>query len=358
MDLERILSVAVKGGASDIILKVGSLPRFRYQGQLVGLNNSDPVTDQMFRSWLDTIVPKHLKAKLIGIDDLDFAFENSQGSRFRANVFRQRQSFGMVLRVINSHVRTLEELQAPDAISNLTNLKRGLVLVTGATGSGKSTTLAAMIERMNSVKPVHIVTVEDPIEFIFQEKMATVNQREIGIDAESFATAMRSALRQNPDVILVGELRDKETTETALMAAETGHLVLSTLHTADAVESITRLMSYFPPHQHTSLRLMLSQSLRAVVSQRLVNRADRKGLVAAHEILISSDAVGAMIREGKNHMISNHMQSQKQDGNVLLNEALLKLVRENIVDPEEAYRKAVDKNSLLEMFKRANVKYA
>ena len=348
MDLERILSVAVKGGASDIILKVGSLPRFRYQGQLVGLNNSDPVTDQMFRSWLDTIVPKHLKAKLIGIDDLDFAFENSQGSRFRANVFRQRQSFGMVLRVINSHVRTLEELQAPDAISNLTNLKRGLVLVTGATGSGKSTTLAAMIERMNSVKPVHIVTVEDPIEFIFQEKMATVNQREIGIDAESFATAMRSALRQNPDVILVGELRDKETTETALMAAETGHLVLSTLHTADAVESITRLMSYFPPHQHTSLRLMLSQSLRAVVSQRLVNRADRKGLVAAHEILIVNALVEEQILKAESFerlkdAIANGVDSSEMR---TFDQSLIDLVLREVITEEEAINHATNRKDM------------
>lgn len=348
MDLERILSVAVKGGASDIILKVGSLPRFRYQGQLVGLNNGGQVTEQMFKSWLDVIVPAHLKSKIGQIEDLDFAFENSTGNRFRANVFRQRQMFGMVLRVINGYVRTLEELQLPEILTNLTNLKRGLILVTGATGSGKSTTLAAMIERMNAQKPMHIITVEDPIEFIFQEKAATVNQREIGIDASSFATAMRSALRQNPDVILVGELRDKETTETALMAAETGHLVLSTLHTADAVESITRLMSYFPPHQHASLRLMLSQSLRAVISQRLVGRADKKGLVAAHEILICNALVEEQILKAESFdmlrdAIANGADSE---GMKTFDQSLIDLVVREIITEEEALNHASNRKDM------------
>ncbi|RYZ51092.1 MAG: PilT/PilU family type 4a pilus ATPase, partial [Proteobacteria bacterium] len=265
MNLEKILKVAVRGGASDIILKPGALPRFRFQGDIINLADGENVTDALMAEWISAIIPSHLKSKLQNLQDLDFAYTSALGGRFRVNLFRQKQGYAMVMRVINNHIRTMEELQLPKKLHSFAEEKRGLILVTGATGSGKSTTLASVIEKINSTKAAHILTIEDPIEFIFKEKKATINQREIGIDTESFPAALRSALRQNPDVILVGELRDKETTETALMAAETGHLVLSTLHTLDATESITRLMSYFPPHQHTSLRMMLSQTLKAIV---------------------------------------------------------------------------------------------
>jgi twitching motility protein PilT len=348
MNLEKILKVAVRGGASDIILKPGALPRFRFQGEIINLADGETITEAMMVDWITAIVPLHMKAKLNELRDLDFAYTSANSSRFRVNLFRQKQGYAVVMRVITNHIRTMEELQLPKIMHTFAEEKRGLILVTGATGSGKSTTLASVIEKINTTYSSHILTIEDPIEFIFKERKSTINQREIGIDTESFPAALRSALRQNPDVILVGELRDKETTETALMAAETGHLVLSTLHTLDAVESITRLMSYFPPHQHTSLRMMLSQTLKAVVSQRLVARSDGKGMVPAIEILIANEVVKETILKSDNFDVLKDTirNSRNTYGMQSFDQSLLNLHKLGVITAEEAIRNASKKKDL------------
>jgi twitching motility protein PilT len=280
--------------------------------------------------------------------DADFAYQTPDGTRFRVNLFRQRQALGMVLRVISGHIRSLEELQLPAVLRRLTDERRGLILVTGATGSGKSTTLAAMIQRINAERAAHIITVEDPIEFSFKDNRSTINQREIGIDAESFASALRAALRQNPDVILVGELRDQETVETALMAAETGHLVMSTLHTTDAAESLTRMMSYFPPHQHTILRQMLASTLVAVISQRLVQRIDGKALVAANEILINNATVRDVILKSE-HFDAIHTliaDGGSTYGMQSFDDALIALYESGVISRDQALTQASHRDNM------------
>lgn len=348
MNLEKILKVAVRGGASDILLKPGIVPRFRFQGEIIALSDGEQITEAMMAEWIGIMVPAHMKPRLKELTDLDFAYTSGTGGRFRVNLFRQKQNYAMVMRVINNHVRTMEELQLPKIMHTFASEKRGLILVTGATGSGKSTTLASVIEKINTAQSAHILTIEDPIEFIFKERKSTINQREIGIDAHTFEAALRSALRQNPDVILVGELRDKETTETALMAAETGHLVLSTLHTLDAVESITRLMSYFPPHQHLSLRMMLSQTLRAVVSQRLVARIDQKGMVPAIEILIANEVVKETILKSDNFDVLKDTirNSRNTYGMQSFDQSLLGLYQQGIISAEEALKHASKRKDL------------
>lgn len=348
MRIEEILKVAVSGGASDIILKAGARPRFRFQGELFDLSDGKIIDSATMKDWIATLVPKHQKPLLHELVDLDFAFTSEEGYRFRINLFRQRQSYGLVLRVINSHIKTMEELQLPKIMHSFAKEQRGLILVTGATGSGKSTTLASIIEKINQTRSSHIITIEDPVEFVFKEKKSTINQREIGIDTAGFEQALRSALRQNPDVILVGELRDKETTETALMAAETGHLVLSTLHTMDAVESLTRLLSYFPPYQHESLRMMLAQTLRYVVSQRLIPRSSKKGLVPAIEIMASNEVVKETILKGDDFKVIRDTikASRANYGMQTFDQSLLDLVNRNIVSQETALEYASNAKDL------------
>ncbi len=348
MDLEKILKVAVRGGASDILLKTGSLPRFRFNGELVTLSDGQQITPEIMKQWIERMLPPHLQKRLAASGDADFAYQSAGGSRFRVNLFRQRQMFGMVLRVVNNHIRTLEELQLPPILRKLAEERRGLILVTGATGSGKSTTLAAMIQKINLERSAHIITIEDPIEFNFKDERSTVNQREIGSDSDSFQSALRGALRQNPDVILVGELRDKETTETALMAAETGHLVMSTLHTIDAVESLTRLMSYFEPHQHNALRQMMASSLKAVVSQRLVPRIDGRGLAAALEIMVVNSTVKDVILKGDHFASLIPVLEQGGDtyGMQTFDDSLLELYHAGLISRDEALSQASRRDDL------------
>jgi twitching motility protein PilT len=342
MDIEKILSVAVRGGASDIILKTGAIPRVRFNGDLITLANAPIVDEIIMQQWVDQLVPPHLSTQLGSLIDLDFSYQSATGHRFRVNLFRQKQSYAIVLRLISNHIRSIAELQLPPVIEELTQEKRGLILVTGATGSGKTTTLAAMLEKINVTRPAHIITIEDPVEFIFQEKKATINQREIGLDTPSFEAALRSALRQNPDIILVGELRDKETTETALQAAETGHLVFSTLHTLDAAESISRLLSYFPPHQHETTRAMLGQVLRAVLSQRLIGRADKKGMVAAVEVMLNKELVREQILLTKDFKTLKDAIKKGHEtyGMQTFDQALLSLYRHGVITREEAIAQA------------------
>ncbi len=350
MQLDQILRVAVKGNVSDVVLKVGVVPRFRYQNELVSVSDGKVITPELMEQWVLQVLPEHHKknVNIKELADCDCAYQLPEGNRFRVNILRQKQNLGMVLRVIQNRIKTLEELHMPEVVTKLTEEKRGLVIVTGATGSGKSTTLAAMIDRINGMRSDHIVTIEDPIEFVFNDKKSTINQREVGLDTESFAKALRAALRQNPDVIFVGELRDRETTETALMAAETGHLVFSTLHTADAVESLTRMMSYFPPHQHTALRMMIAGCLKAVISQRLVVKKDNKGRIAAVEIMIANAFVRENILEGANFLpLYEAIKSGGETyGTQSFDQSLLKLYYDGMITMEEALKQASNRDDM------------
>jgi twitching motility protein PilT len=297
MELNDILTIAIKGLASDIHLKAGLPPLFRVDGALVPLKNGERLTPEQLHGIATSIMTPGQKAHFDKYHEVDLAYSIAGLGRFRVNAFMQRGTVGIVFRVIPFGVKTIEALVLPKVVERVAMEARGLVLVTGTTGSGKSTTLAAMIDYINTNRTCHVITIEDPIEFLIRDKRSIVNQREIGVDTNSFATALRAALRQDPDVILVGEMRDFETIETALTAAETGHLVLSTLHTIDAAETITRIVSVFPPHQQPQIRLQLASIIKGVISQRLVPRADGKGRVPAVEILVASARVRECIAD-------------------------------------------------------------
>jgi twitching motility protein PilT len=291
VELNDILRIAVKGNASDIHLKAGLPPMFRVDGALMPLKSGDRLLPEYLDRVLEHISTPGQRAHFEKNHEVDLAYSVPGLGRFRVNAFMQRGTVGIVFRVIPFGVKTIEQLNLPSVVERVSMEPRGLVLVTGTTGSGKSTTLAAMIDHINSNKTCHLMTIEDPIEFLIRDKRSIVNQREIGVDSLSFASALRAALRQDPDVILVGEMRDLETIETALTAAETGHLVMSTLHTIDATETITRIVSVFPPHQQAQVRLQLASVIKGIISQRLVPRADGKGRVPATEILVSTARV-------------------------------------------------------------------
>ncbi|MFL5321718.1 MAG: type IV pilus twitching motility protein PilT [Myxococcaceae bacterium] len=290
MELNEILQIALRGGASDIHLKAGLPPMFRVDGSLVPLKDGRRLPPEEVARMAFGIMNDYQKEKFKNTNEVDLAYGVPGLGRFRVNVFQQRGTVGCVLRVIPFKVLSVRELNLPPILEKIALDERGLILVTGTTGSGKSTTLAAMVDHVNSTAARHIVTIEDPIEFLHSDKRSVINQREIGSDTGSFARALRRVLRQDPDIILIGEMRDEETVRTALSAAETGHLVLSTLHTADAPETINRVIDFFPPHQHRQVRAMLSSTLRGVISQRLVPSLDG-GRVAALEILRTTGRV-------------------------------------------------------------------
>src|SRR4051794_3510361 len=293
MHIDDLLRIAMDRKASDLHLKVGNYPHIRVDGELVPLTDQPRVSAEDMLNMAFSMMSNRQKQKFKEQAELDMAYGVAGLGRFRVNVFQQRGNVGLVLRVIPTKIRALDELHMPRIVEQICEEARGLVLVTGVTGSGKSTTLAAMIDRINSTRPEHIITIEDPIEFLHRDKKGFVNQREVEVDTPSFASALRASLRQDPDVILVGEMRDLETIGTALHAAETGHMVFSTLHTLDAVETINRIISVFPPPEQKQIRLQLAATLKAVISQRLVKRADASGRVPAVEVLIST----AFIRE-------------------------------------------------------------
>jgi twitching motility protein PilT len=293
MLIDDLLRIAMDRKASDLHLKVGNYPHIRVDGDLVALTEQTRVSAEDMLNMAFSMMSNRQKQKFKENAELDMAYGVAGLGRFRVNVFQQRGNVGLVLRVIPTKIRALDELFMPKIVEQICEEARGLVLVTGVTGSGKSTTLAAMIDRINSTRPEHIITIEDPIEFLHRDKKGFVNQREVEVDTPSFASALRASLRQDPDVILVGEMRDLETIGTALHAAETGHLVFSTLHTLDAVETINRIISVFPPPEQKQIRLQLAATVRAVVSQRLVRKADGLGRVPATEVMIST----AYIRE-------------------------------------------------------------
>jgi len=291
MQIDDLLRIAMERRASDLHMKVGNYPHIRIDGDLVPLNEHPRISAEEMLNMAFSIMSNRQKQKFKDAAELDMAYGVPGLGRFRVNVFQQRGNVGLVLRVIPTKIRALDDLYLPRIIDHICEEQRGLVLVTGVTGSGKSTTLAAMIDRINSSRPEHIITIEDPIEFLHRDKKGFVNQREVEVDTPSFASALRASLRQDPDVILVGEMRDLETIGTALHAAETGHLVFSTLHTLDAVETINRIIAVFPPPEQKQIRMQLAATLRAVISQRLVRRADAEGRVPAVEILINTPFV-------------------------------------------------------------------
>src|SRR5689334_20710249 len=291
MHIDDLLRIAMERKASDLHLKVGNYPHVRVDGELVPLTDQPRVSAEDMLNMAFSMMSNRQKQKFKEAAELDMAYGVAGLGRFRVNVFQQRGNVGLVLRVIPTKIRALEELYLPKVIEHICEEARGLVLVTGVTGSGKSTTLAAMLDRINSSRPEHIITIEDPIEYLHRDKKGFINQREVEVDTSSFSTALRAALRQDPDVILVGEMRDLETISTALLAAETGHLVFSTLHTLDATETIQRIIAVFPPPEQKQIRLQLAATLKAVVSQRLVRRADDQGRVPAVEIMIATGYV-------------------------------------------------------------------
>src|SRR5579863_2568556 len=288
MNIDDLLRIATERRASDLHLKVGNYPHLRIDGELVPLTDQPRISAEDMLNMAFSMMSARQKQKFKETTEIDMAYSVAGLGRFRVNIFQQRGTVGLVLRVIPMQIRTVDELGLPPILNSIAMEERGLVLVTGTTGSGKSTTLAALIDHINQTRCVHVMTVEDPIEFLHRDASSIINQREVSVDTRSFAHALRSALRQDPDVILVGEMRDFETIETGLLAAETGHLVFSTLHTLDATETINRIIAVFPPHQQKQVRLQLAAVLKAVVSQRLIPRADGLGRVPAAEVLIST----------------------------------------------------------------------
>ncbi len=344
MELNEILQIALRGGASDIHLKAGLPPMFRVDGSLVPLKDGKRLPPEEVARMAFGIMNEFQKEKFKSANELDLAYGVPGLGRFRVNVFQQRGTIGVVLRVIPFKVMSIKDLMLPPALEKISLEERGLVLVTGTTGSGKSTTLAAMIDHINSTETNHIMTIEDPIEFLIRDKRSVINQREVGVDTTSFSAALKSALRQDPDVILVGEMRDMETIETALTAAETGHLVMSTLHTLDATETINRIISAFPPYQQKQVRLQLASVLKAVISQRLVPRADGKGRVAAVEVLKATSRVRELIedKDRTKEIPDAISQGHQTYGMQTFDQSLMSLVRNNLVTYEEALRQATN----------------
>lgn len=352
-EIDRFLKDMIKRKASDLHLTGGEPACLRADGEIIRLADT-MLTPEYMKQLLDPIFPARNREEFLKINDTDFAYEISGVGRFRVNIFRDKNGIGSVMRHIPATILTAEQLKLSSSITNFCKLNKGLVLVTGPTGSGKSTTLAAMVDLINKNRHDHILTVEDPIEFVHPQQKCLVNQREVHRHTTSFARALKAALREDPDIVLIGEMRDLETISIAIETAETGHLVFGTLHTTTAVSTVDRIIQQFPAERQEQIRMMLAGGLRGVVAQTLLKKIGG-GRVAAHEILVVNDAVSAMIREGKNHMIPNHMQTQKADGNQLLNESLINLVIGNVVTAADAYSKSVDKNTLAEMMKRKGI---
>ncbi len=341
-DLHGALHRVVESGGSDLHLKVPSPPMIRGKGRLEAIPGSEPLTPDQTEGVLYEMLEDEAKiAEFRGENEVDFSYAVPGLARFRVNAFRQRGAVSLVMRAIPHEVKTIEQLDLPQAISDLTEEERGIILVTGTTGSGKSTTLAAVIDAINRRDQKHIVTIEDPIEFLHTDKRSIINQREVGADTASFKRSLRRVLRQDPDVILIGEMRDEETVQTALSAAETGHLVLSTLHTVDAPETVNRIIDFFPPHMHGQARAMLAGTLKGVVSQRLVRTADGRGRVATCEILRMTGRVRDMIMNpAETGRLPEVIAEGEYYGMQTFDQALLKHVQGGRISMDEALKSA------------------
>jgi twitching motility protein PilT len=345
MHINELLTTTCELGASDLHLKVGNYPIARIKGRLTPLTQFKRlVQEDTIAMAYSIMATDRQKAKFKEQLDADLAYSVPALGRFRCNIFNQRGTVGMVLRVIPRRIYSIEDLMLPRVLAKICEEQRGMVLVTGTTGSGKSTTLAAMIDLINATRIEHILTIEDPIEYLHRDNQSIINQREVGADCSSFATALRAALRQDPDVILVGEMRDFETIETAIHAAETGHLVFSTLHTLDATETINRIISVFPPHHQKQIRLQLSAVLKGIISQRLVPRADGQGRVPAVEVLVATETVRTCIEDkDRTKGLRDVIQSgTSQYGMQTFDQSLFFLLKENLITEEEALKRATN----------------
>jgi twitching motility protein PilT len=344
MHINDLLKIATERRASDLHLKVGSYPVIRVSGSLTALSELSRLSQEDTIAMAFSIMSGRQKQKFKDHFEIDLAYSVPGLGRFRVNIFQQRGTVGLVLRVIPSKILTTEELMLPPVLKTIADERRGLILVTGTTGSGKSTSLAAMIDYINTTRTEHIMTIEDPIEFLHRDKKSLVNQREVEVDTKGFASALRSALRQDPDVILVGEMRDYETIETALNAAETGHLVLSTLHTLDATETINRIISVFPPHQQKQIRLQLAAVLKAAVSMRLLPRADGSGRVPAIEVMRTTNFIRDCIEnKDKTKLIHDAIaQGTSQYGMQTFDQSIYQLYKKDLISMEEALRRATN----------------
>ena len=334
--IDEILALMNERGASDLHLASGSAPYLRINGEMVKLNYKD-VSPEVCQHLILEILSEKQRKSFLDDWDLDCSYALKGIGRFRLNAFRQRKGVGAVFRRIPEHIQTLEDLELPDHLVNLLDASEGLILVTGPTGSGKSTTLAALINTINVNQRAHIITIEDPIEYVHHNEQSLINQREVSSHTKSFQQALRAALREDPDVILVGELRDLETTALALTAAETGHLVLATLHTNNATKTIDRIIDIFPEAQQPQIRVMLSESLRGVVAQTLVRRSDGQGRVPVVEVLVNVPAVANLIREGKTYQIPSSMQTGQVHGMITFEASVTDLVRKGIISRQDGH---------------------
>jgi twitching motility protein PilT len=353
--IQGMLTYLVKSSSSDLHLRVGLPPTYRTHGELVAHGNT-PVTRDDIESMVLSIMPDRNKAEYAETNDTDFAYEMVGLARFRANALRDRMGPAAVFRVIPTEIVTADKLGLSPEVQKLCYLTKGLVVITGPTGSGKSTTLAGMIDLINRTRTDHIITIEDPIEFVHPNKKCVVTQRQVGSHTQSFKRALRAALREDPDIVLIGEMRDLETVAIAIETAETGHLVFGTLHTTTAVSTVDRIIDQFPADRQAQIRVMLSESLKGVVAQVLLKKIGG-GRVAAREILLAAGSVSNLIREGKTYQLPSIMQTNKKAGMILLNDSLIDLVDRKAVEPNEAYMKSVDKAGFEALLKHRNIKF-
>jgi twitching motility protein PilT len=343
--IEILLDEVVKKKASDLHLQVGLPPMLRVDGSLTPVTGADPLTDEAAQALIFSILDEDQKQILLKDKEFDFSFAYGDLGRFRVNAFHERGNIAAALRLIPNEILSIEQLGMPPVVNKFAEYPRGLVLVTGPTGSGKSTTLAAMLGKINAERASHILTIEDPIEYTHRSQKSVVAQREVHYDTYSFSAALRSALREDPDVVLIGEMRDLETIASAITIAETGHLVLATLHTNNAAQSVDRMIDVFPPHQQPQIRAQLSNILMAIVSQRLIP-AIGGGRVAAAEILVATPAVRNIIREGKSHQLEAVIQTGAEYGMQSMDKTLVKLIHEGTITYDEARNYAVDMDEL------------
>lgn len=338
---EELLNLAREKGASDLHLTVGLPPRIRIHGELVNLDYPKMAPNEVEKI-AHGLMDERQRELFEKLGEIDFAFSVASVGRFRINIFKQRGSVACAMRLVGTHIPEPEKLGVPQSVVNLSTKKRGLVLVTGPTGSGKSTTLASIINRINQERNAHVITLEDPIEYLHSHNKSMINQREIGLDTTSYVRALRAALREDPDVILVGEMRDLETISTAITAAETGHLVFSTLHTIGAAATIDRIIDVFPPYQQQQIKIQLAMVLEAVISQQLIPAKDKKGRVAAFEVMHGSVPIRNLIREGKSYQLGTVIQTSRKENMKTMDDALIELCINNKISSEDAISYAQD----------------
>jgi twitching motility protein PilT len=355
--IDRLLGVMLEKKASDLHVSTTSPPLLRLDGEMLQIPGESAFSNESMQRMLMPIVPARNREEFERTHDSDFAYELPGRARFRVNVFMDLRGMGAVFRVIPSKILTVDDLGLPKDLLTLCHLPKGLVLVTGPTGSGKSTTLAALIDYINRTRSAHVITIEDPIEFVHPNKKCLINQRQVGEHTDSFKRALRAALREDPDIVLLGEMRDLETVSIAIETAETGHLVFGTLHTSSAPSTIDRIIDQYPPEQQNQIRVMLSSSLKGVISQMLCKKVGG-GRVAALEVMFAVPAIANLIRESKIFQIPSIMQTGRKLGMALMNDSLLRLVKEGVVSPEEALSKSYDRATLTTVLQQAGVSVA